>query len=1631
MKTKARGFTLVELLVAIVLTSLLLMLIYQLFISYQRTVLMQEDIVETQQAARSVLSRLKSDLMMIGRNVEYDLGQDLLVYCAPWELAFFGDIHPSFNQPPSDVYYGPTSSTPYHVSPSWNSSAEFVRYRMVAPTGAGGTDISYSESNLDRELHRIINGTQEDTIGFGLRYNDGAPEASYADGGSLPLFSYWGDFDFDKTTPDTLWGDTSPYDGKLDAEELLTLFNGEYSITYTGPNGQSRTVSNMPSGAVNLISSGTAGTPNSEDLNANNQLDAGEDFNHNGKLDRNVLFTQVHRIELNVITIAKKRDKNYNHPRDSSYHYRETWATTSVEPRNLQSERVRDCGDPPAAPTNLSATKMHCGRGVQLAWTASLDDTGRAKDVMWYQIDRRVNDGIHTTWTFHGYVPASGAATYSYLDKDTIWDYDPSLIHPWTYYEHFYTVSAIDCGDNVSTSNPTASSTPDQEHPTVPGQNVFFAYDTPCYTDSTLGSIAVVWEASMVGPVPDATVTEYWIYRSDPNDVSEVNEWEVARVDKTRAVNLNSTATDLWEANRLCMATTRRFCVYENKYIWYDELDSEGRWGGSLVPHPGSQYDVGMSGNRYVYAIKAFSGADECLSEPATMLAECQTGNNILYEEIQSSDNSQSGAGGASSRSYFSPPWELDVQDASYVGMGGTIDTPRFALSWRHSFDEYCSDNTLLKPNKYYVYRSKDHNNPLIKGTVPPTFNWDNNEVIVFPAVDANTSSVTAYSWVDAADLYKTDAPHTPTYLDTSARNFRPSTSSVTGGDLYTGASPESIYYDYMVTAGRDLGGGAFAFGASCIFRGTYQCVTDCVATVQSGTPLALQYSNHGDQWPSIAGNDSINVGFQFASGGTPPTGAIVLLKARPLGGTWADAGVVNNLTGNWSALTWYYADHQYGGSTQTIFGHPYTFIAQVPGTTYEYSLEVICDPLNPDASCHRRLSLGDLRFVACQPNEPGLCFANVTSNQYCNSTTDAGGYCPPAASLSDNGKVVWYVTDRLIAPVGDRSQTAATHLWFHIQRLKKYPWESNTSWTEDLKYLIKADGSVYVNTGLNYQNFLGSWSEIFSDATKRRFRFQEMLDPNMHHKYVVTTRVAHDVNPPYTCANPYCTGAGMSDLSNYYYDFQSVYPCYPYAYSGFVGPSVPQNEMLYRDPFDRGNGSIDRNSIPWKNYELTIVSWDLWGWHFYIGHHLYQYDGHEIQADFDSFFGGWIYTLLQWFGEVGPDVCTFCIFSGVNFTCMYWWWSGCYDWFFALFNRTFLWSSFQGNCQQPGGTKVTGDFLMQWHWKSAKPARRLTLAFRGDTRAAPDYWVSAFLLEQDFSPSGYVHFTIGYEHGTECTPYKTVSQAYNNNYDDDWWTNLLMVCTNRQSGSDYYQMFAAWWSEPASGNNNPTTANDLQRQMYTLTPKFKWKSTAAYHNGSKLYNSSGGGLAKHEGDIGFWADPYLDLDHDIYSLDLVRIARYCGECPPKHLSGFSTSKNGYWFEGPGPKREMKAGDCASNWRRFGAKTKISRDKKYPRRPESGGDGKMNIYKPKSISPTKQIPSGPDYNRLPRQTIQRQVVPRQQIKRQTIQRQTIERQTIERQTIERQEIKRQEIKRQEIKRQEVQPIGQENCSDCE
>ena len=62
----ARGFTLLEVLITLLLTGFTMVTVYQLYLSAQKTVLAQEEVVELQQNLRIAMERLTRDLRMAG-----------------------------------------------------------------------------------------------------------------------------------------------------------------------------------------------------------------------------------------------------------------------------------------------------------------------------------------------------------------------------------------------------------------------------------------------------------------------------------------------------------------------------------------------------------------------------------------------------------------------------------------------------------------------------------------------------------------------------------------------------------------------------------------------------------------------------------------------------------------------------------------------------------------------------------------------------------------------------------------------------------------------------------------------------------------------------------------------------------------------------------------------------------------------------------------------------------------------------------------------------------------------------------------------------------------------------------------------------------------------------------------------------------------------------------------------------------------------------------------------------------------------------------------------------------------------------------------------------------------------------
>lgn len=1299
-----RGFSLVELMVAMLLAAVLMLAIYSVFTSYQKAVLYQEDIVEVQQAGRNAISNIRDDLLMVGHGVKSGEGQEKLIFTAPWELVFNANVGEARQLPVGNgmIYgYGGNAGKTYS-SDNWDSDAETIRFYIDDPASNPKHDAKdYSYADTDRIIRRQVNIPAGDVapygeiVGVGIRYGDasvGTYNCGYSSAPNapehfvIPLFTYWGDFDFNPSTPDTLWGDANS-DGMLSDTELGILYVGDYTCSDPYPCARGVKPAN---GAIYLVSS-----------NSNDESTINVDINHNGQIDRSVLDFAVHRIELNITTITQNPDFNYSHPRDSDYRFRETQTSTSVEPRNLTRVEYRDCGEPPLPPSSVVASVDDCGSAIHVNWSASADDGDNDNDVLWYEVQRKVTvTGISPQYDFIAVVPASGQSTYG------ITDYDTTIGSA-----HIYRVFAVDCGDSRSlASNDSNQVTPASGEPEQPGK--VWAFDTPCYTNGTLGSITIAWEAYENTYDPD--ITQYWIYRSDPNEINDINPYPIARLDVSGSDGPNTTCasgtTDIFTAHSRCV-DYNYYKISPSIYVWRDQKGTPGnpvpgRNAGSGTPLPGSEFNIGLNSNRYHYVVRAYdgnssSGTYECLSKTSHLQTDCPG-----HYDIQSFDYSLTGAGTGTIRSMFTPPMNLGVEDVSTVAWWGFVDpvscpvppcaaleTARLRLSWNASLNQFCTSGQ--KPDWYYVYRNSlwGYHDSVLKWDGAAgiwKMNYESGVVIVFPAVEIDDDTQMTWFWVDDNSKYNVDFENTPFYLDTSAEDLSPSITSSVGeeGSLYdenwstsdpNGTDP---LYLYIVSAieGSPTSGSYSGFGASCPIQGGFTCYDTCGAQVIDGTGRAEQHSMHGDRLP-LEGDDTIRVYWQFATGdGTPENGATVIMQARPFpDGDWFDVDTtLNSRYGdNWASEVEYEGQHFYAD--------------QDPGQLYEYSLLISCEGSSSSATCQRRVLIGAM-LTSCLPGVPNWCISGDGTT----CPLDAGAYCD-AANL---GKVVFYITDTLISPAGEMTQTEDQYLYFRIAQWQKLPSELVYSLYPEHEYLLRpltastfspANQMTCENSGYasycydvcppycegagpdwqpRFDRFDGGFWEDLTTApassSERRFRFEHVFDPNQQHKITLETRISHDNNPPRDCGfspapgpNPTppfhstCNGFPTDAI---YFDFETKFPCYPYEYTGFCCAPVGDYEM---DPFTGIWANIGiRNSVPlfvgsrspWDviNWPLNAanlyLAWDIpfigtvvfidWDY-LYLGSSMFIYN-QNIQTNMNSFLGNWMWIFDSYSIDMG-----------------------------------------------------------------------------------------------------------------------------------------------------------------------------------------------------------------------------------------------------------------------------------------------------------------------------------------------------------------------------------------------------------
>ena len=1023
------GFTIIELLISVVLAAILVGGVYTLYVSYSKVVMDQDDQVEMQQNARSTMRTVKNDLLLVGRNVRSEKGQPGMLFASPWEIAFNADITDQnvglagcndCNDPAKCVLYpegADIGDTTCYEGGDFSSKAETIHYFMYDATvendtGPMQTNEEYSLSPYDREIRRKINAGPASRISYGVR-----GRLPYQDGFRVqPLFSFWGDFDLNPSTPDTLWGDTDPDgagpnvgDGVLSQAELLALYGED---TYTSPAHLGGIA--CPGGAIYLNKDQNNIPVNTEDANANLKLDPGEDLNDNGRLDTNLLDLAIHSISMNVTTISRYRAKRFTSPHESTYHFREYSSNTIIYPRNLSTlAPTKESGDLPEPVDSLVVTQVDCEPKLKLVWSASYDEwttvniTGNLPeyDIIWYEVWRSVDDEAFEYLTF---VPASGAKEYEFIDSSVLVDLNGNIEE----HGYEYRISVVDKAHQNSLT--TSGSLTLTVHESAPQPvDLISSWNTPCWGSNTNGSITLQWLAS-----PTSTVTEYYVYRGDAEDTTGIGMDLVAKVELADINNAVTCDGGGSESSPVSERTAMLTCAgddfftywgeYGKMYVWRDSQAATGKLLGSTLLSNGHQYGLDGGKKRYNYTVRAFDEASgrECLSEPVDMLDPCNTQFSLRGRYCDSqSYNYTLISSVADSR--YDPPKLLSIEDEStYIEWDTfTERLPQFSVTWERSKSESNTYggacNSAQNPVNYYlILRSRDRINPS-----DSLFDYDqdcdldmeqytgtNNDIYenyyIVAGMDLATATLPSgdpsyVDWFTCSGNTCTFLDHNPDdpadmkgwYLDSTTENLQPDLA--TGQTISHIALPTSISVDgadtfeYLVIATNiDSMNASWSYAASCPATGS---LTDSCSFSLDPNAFIRQkgvreaYTNPGSY------DDGIEVHFSFGSDPPDASNAEVILygqdMSQPTRFVELDRGAEAS-TDTWNP-TGYMLRHEYEDQ-------------EIP-KAWRYQVKVECSDgssryvwANIDYSEYNRFTadpnISD-RFFTGRPDPPETCF--------------------------------------------------------------------------------------------------------------------------------------------------------------------------------------------------------------------------------------------------------------------------------------------------------------------------------------------------------------------------------------------------------------------------------------------------------------------------------------------------------------------------------------------------------------------------------------------------------------------------------------------------------------------------------
>lgn len=183
-----RGFTLVELLVALAISGVLLAFGYQILLTVQRNVRAADELAEARQNARVAIDELARALSSAGSGVDLERGQMRLLVAHPHQIVFNSDVRPELvaMTPGSSRVPGAQARDPWALVPGTYGSAAAETYRYTLDrTGDGNVDAADRSSGEHFTLYREANGGANEELALAV--------ANARVG--RPLFRYEGDFD--------------------------------------------------------------------------------------------------------------------------------------------------------------------------------------------------------------------------------------------------------------------------------------------------------------------------------------------------------------------------------------------------------------------------------------------------------------------------------------------------------------------------------------------------------------------------------------------------------------------------------------------------------------------------------------------------------------------------------------------------------------------------------------------------------------------------------------------------------------------------------------------------------------------------------------------------------------------------------------------------------------------------------------------------------------------------------------------------------------------------------------------------------------------------------------------------------------------------------------------------------------------------------------------------------------------------------------------------------------------------------------------------------------------------------------------------------------------------------------------